>query len=124
PSSKRFREGFNQILTLDLRSGQVAYHEPAPARSLSTRGYDGPVWSPDGTRMAFVMGSTLWVVPVDAAGSPTGPASQVNTEVADAPSWSGDSTTLLYLSNGQLRLAPADGGEASTVPLRLTWAHT
>ncbi len=121
PYSRRYREGTSQILTLDLRTGVVSYVEPAPHKSISTRGYDGPVWSPDGTRMAFVMGSVLWVLPVDPAGRPTGAPRQVTDEVTDAPSWSGDSRQLLYLSNGRLRLVPADGGRPSTVPLTLSW---
>ena len=122
PYSKRFREGTNQILTLDLRTGTVIYHEPAAHRSLSTRGYDGPVWSPDGTKMAFVMGSALWVLPVDVTGKPTGAARRITQEVTDAPTWSGDSTRLLYLSNGRLRLVKASGGTAKTLPVQLTAA--
>ncbi|WP_433323624.1 amidohydrolase family protein [Spirillospora sp. CA-294931] len=121
PYSARFREGTNQILTLDLRTGAVAYHEPRRHRSITTRGYDGPAWSPDGRSMAFVMGSVLWVLPVDAAGRPAGEPRQVNDEVTDAPSWSGDSRSLLYLSNGRLRLVPAGGGRPKTIPVPLTW---
>ncbi|MEV0620113.1 amidohydrolase family protein [Nonomuraea sp. NPDC050404] len=121
PYSRRYREGTNQILTLDLRTGKIAYHEPAPHRSISTRGYDGPVWSPDGGRIAFVMGSRLWTVPVGASGRPAGPARRINDEVTDAPSWSGDSRTLLYLSNGRLRAVPSNGGRPRTLPLPLTW---
>lgn len=122
PSSLRFREGYNQILTLDLHTGLTTYLEPGPHRSLSTRGYDGPAWSPDGTRMAFVMGSTLWVVPVDRTGRPIGEAQQLTDEVTDAPSWSGDSTQLLYLSEGRLRLIPVGGGPARTLPV--AWPRT
>jgi len=121
PSSRRFREGTSQILTLDLRTGAQAYHQPIASASLSTRGYDGPVWSPDGTTMAFVVASVLHVVPVDATGSPTGPARQITDEVTDAPSWSGDSRSILYLSSGRLRMVDAGGGEPRTIPLELTW---
>ncbi|MDP9906176.1 amidohydrolase family protein [Arthrobacter bambusae] len=117
PSSRRFREGFNQILTLDLRTGKTTHFDPSPHRSLSTRGYDGPVWSPDGSRMAFVMGSTLWVIQVDSTGRPAGPARRLTHEVTDAPTWSGDSARLLYLSQGRLRLIPAGGGPAKTIPI-------
>jgi len=54
--------------------------------SLSTRGEDGPVYSPDGTAMALVMESNLWIRPVDrASGTPAAPAVRINTEVTDAP---------------------------------------
>jgi Tol biopolymer transport system component len=123
PYTARFREGASQILTVDLSSGAQVFSEPAPFKSLSTRGEDGPLYSPDGKSMAFVMDSVLWIRPVDEHGIPAGPARQINREVTDAPTWSGDSKQLLYLSNGQLRLIAADGSNPRTVPLDLTWVH-
>ena len=35
-----------------------------PHRSIADLGDSGPVWSPDGRFMAFVMESVLWVIPV------------------------------------------------------------
>jgi Tol biopolymer transport system component len=121
PYTRRFREGTSQILTVDVASGAPTYTEPAPFKSLSTRGEDGPVYSPDGSAVAFVMESTLWVRPVDGNGVPTGDAKQLNREATDAPTWSGDSKQLLYLSNGQLRLISRDGGAPTTIPLDLSW---
>ncbi len=121
PYTRRFREGTSQILTVDLASGALTYTEPAPFESFSTRGEDGPVYSPDGTALAAVMHSQLYVIPVDANGLPNGPAQQINHEVTDAPTWSGDSRSLLYLSNGKLRLISRNGGRPQTVPLELTW---
>jgi len=89
-----------------VATGALAYNPTGSATgegqymSLSTRGEDGPVYSPDGTAMALVMESNLWIRPVDrASGTPTGAAVRINTEVTDAPTWSGDSQQLLYLSN-------------------------
>ena len=121
PYTTRFREGTSQILTVNLDTGDINYHEPAPFNSISTRGDDGPVWSPDGTQLAFVMDEALWIMPVDASGNPTGPAQQINQEVTDAPSWSGDSQRLLYLSNGKLRLISRDGSQLQDVALQLRW---
>ncbi|MEZ0471998.1 amidohydrolase family protein [Luteimonas salinilitoris] len=121
PYSRRFREGTSQILTADVASGELRYWEPAPFKSLSTRGEDGPVYSPDGSALAFVMESALWTMPVDGDGYPAGPARQLTTEVTDAPTWSGDSQKLLYLSNGRLRMVSRDGGRPGHVPLRLDW---
>ncbi len=123
PYSSRYREGLSEVLTIDLATGAANYAPVAPDRSIGTRGDDGPVWSPDGTKIAFVLGSRLHVAPVDAKGRFTGPARALNDEVTDAPSWSGDSSTILYLSNGRLRLIPADGGTPRTVPLSLTYAN-
>lgn len=100
PVSARFREGMNEILVVDLESGESVYRPAIDGKSIAVRGLDGPAWSPDGTMMAFVVASTLWVAPVDPRGIPTGPARQITTEVSDAPSWRGDSAALLYLSNG------------------------
>lgn len=120
--SERFREGTSQILTVDVDSGEQTFHAPGGEHdSISTRGDDGPVWSPDGTTMAFVVNSTLQVMPVDESGAPTGPARQINDDVADAPTWSGDSSQLLYMSNGELRLADASTGEAETVDVDLSY---
>jgi cytosine/adenosine deaminase-related metal-dependent hydrolase len=94
-----------------------------PNRSIQTRGDDGPVWSPDGTMMAFVVGSVLWVVDVHPDGTFAGTPRQVTDEVTDAPTWSGDSRELLYLNNGRLRLIAVHGGAARTVPVGLTWTN-
>ena len=123
PYTRRFREGSSQILTANLGTGALTYSEPAPFLSLSTRGEDGPVYSPDGSSMAFVMGSVLWIRPVDGDGVPSGPGRAINREVTDAPTWSGDSKHLLYLSNGKLRLISVDGSSLETAPLELTWSY-
>jgi Tol biopolymer transport system component/imidazolonepropionase-like amidohydrolase len=124
PFSKRFREGTSQILTVDLTDGQIHYTEPWPFASLSTRGDDGPVWSPDGRQMAFVVNSLLYVVDVDERGRFQTQPRKVTDEVTDAPSWSGDSRTLLYLNNGRLRRIPVTGGTPRTVDVPLTWARS
>ncbi len=124
PFSKRFREGTSQVLLVGLDDGSVRYVEPMPYRSLSTRGDDGPVWSPDGRWIAFVVESVVWVVPVDARGTFTGEPRQLTREASDAPSWSGDSKSLLYLNNGRLKLIGLDGGRARTVELPLTWTRS
>ncbi|GAA4547312.1 amidohydrolase family protein [Amycolatopsis samaneae] len=113
----------NQILLVDVTAGTSRTIEPSPYGSVSTRGDDGPVWSPDGHWLAFSQDSVITLLPVDATGAPTGPSRRVTDEASDAPSWSGDSKTLLYLHNGTLRLTTVDGDAPRDVPLDLTFAQ-
>jgi Tol biopolymer transport system component len=123
PYSAHYREGLSEILLINRSTGAATYVDPMPHRSLGTRGDDGPVWSPDGTMLAFVVGSLLWVMPVGPDGTPAGPPRQVNDEVTDAPTWGGDSSTLLYLSRGRLRMIRPDGSGLRTVPVSLSWRN-
>jgi Tol biopolymer transport system component len=123
PYSPRYREGLSEILVIERATGAATYAPVLPNRSLGTRGDDGPVWSPDGTRMAFVFASTLWVVTVDGAGRMTAAPKQITHETTDAPSWSGDSKSLLYLSSGKLRLVSASGGAPRDIALDLQWRN-
>ncbi|MGB6694974.1 MAG: DPP IV N-terminal domain-containing protein [Terracidiphilus sp.] len=121
PYTRRFREGTNQIATIDVASGKMSWFAPAPFESISTRGEAGPVYSPDGKQMAFIMDDLLYTMPVDGDGHPSGRAKKVSDETADAPTWSGDSSHLLFESNGTLRVIASNGGMASAVPFDLTF---
>ncbi|MFL6118269.1 amidohydrolase family protein, partial [Actinophytocola sp.] len=120
PYSRRFREGTSQILTVNLTSGALTYTEPLPHASIATRGDDGPVWSPDGKYLAFVVESCAWVLPVSADGTVTGAARQVTHEVTDSLSWLG-ADRLLYLHNGTLRTVSVTSGATRDIPLSLRW---
>jgi Tol biopolymer transport system component len=120
PVSKRFREGTSQLLYVDVASTAFEYVEPMPFRSLATRGDDGPVFSPDGKWLAFVVESLLYVVPVDQRGRFTGEPRAVTSEVTDSPVWQ-DNRTLLYLHNGKLRRIDRQGSRPQSVKLELTW---
>ncbi|MFF1816908.1 DPP IV N-terminal domain-containing protein [Kribbella sp. NPDC058245] len=120
PTSKRFREGTSQLLYVDVATAALEYVEPMPFRSLATRGDDGPVFSPDGRHLAFVVESLLYVVPVDQRGRFTGEPRAITSEVTDSPVWQ-DSTTLLYLNNGSLRRTDLHGSRPRTVAIDLQW---
>ncbi|MEU4389119.1 DPP IV N-terminal domain-containing protein [Kribbella sp. NPDC023855] len=120
PFSKRFREGTSQLLYVDVATTALEYVEPMPFRSLATRGDDGPVFSPDGKWLAFVVESLLYVVPVDGRGRFTGQPRAVTSEVTDSPVWQ-DSRTLLYLHNGQVRRTDVRGSRPQTVKVDLHW---
>ncbi|MFJ5804166.1 amidohydrolase family protein [Streptomyces decoyicus] len=117
--NRRFREGYNVIRIVDTETGKDRLHPVAEHVSIADRYDSGPVWSPDGRRLALIVESALWVLPVRPDGTPDGAPRQLTDESADHPSWSGDSGTLLYLSAGKLRLIGASGGAARTVPLPL-----
>jgi Tol biopolymer transport system component len=119
--NQRFREGYNIIRVVDTRSGKWTAYQPLPHASLSDRGNSGPVWSPDGASMAFIMESALWVLPVTLDGAPLGQPRLLTDEPADHPSWSGDSRSLLYESSGRLRLINADGSGRRTLPVPLSY---
>ena len=122
PYSNRFREGQSLILTVDITTGERTLHNPYPFSTISNRKGDlGPVWSPDGSYMAYVLEDQLYVLPVNERGEPVGGQRRVTDEVADMVSWSGDSSSLLYISNGTLRTVSLSGGQPATVPLDLTW---
>ena len=121
PYTKRFREGTSSILTVDLLSGKQEFFAPAPFESVTTRTEDGPVYSPDGKEIAFVMDDLLYTMPVDADGHPSGPAIKRNDEISDAPTYSGDSQQILYLSLGKLRLLDRATGRITPVPVDLTY---
>jgi len=122
PYSKRFREGTNQILTMFAEGGTNKWYAPVPTLSIDSRGECGPVWSPDGTKMAAIYEGVLAVWPVSPAGEPLGPPRHVTTESAHAPSWFGDSKRILYQALGnQLKSVDIETGEVKTIPLDLKY---
>jgi Tol biopolymer transport system component len=121
PYTKRYREGTSSILTVDVASLKTEFFAPAPYESITTRTEDGPIYSPNGKEMAFVMGDLLYTMPVDAAGKPSGPAVKLNDETTDSPTWSGDSSKILYLNNGKLRLISRASKVVTPVPVELTY---
>ena len=121
PYTKRFREGTSSILTVDVATGKTQFFAPAPYESITTRTEDGPVYSPNGKEIAFVMDDLLYTMPVDADGKPSGAAVKLNDETTDAPTWSGDSSKILYLNNGKLKLISRTTKTVTPVALNLTY---
>lgn len=122
PYSSRFREGTNQVLTMSATAdGDDRWYVPVRHLSIDSRGGCGPVWSPDGTKMAAIYEGTLSVWPVAASGEPLGPPRQVTTEHANSPSWQGDSKHLVYLSDDKLKRVNIETGEARELAVNLTY---
>ena len=121
PYSTRFREGTNQILTISAEGGGDRWFAPQPNLSIDSRGGCGPVWSPDGTKMAMIYEGVLSIVPVSPAGEPLGPPRRITTEMAHSPSFAGDSKRVLYQSMDKLKLIDLETGEIKDVPLDLKY---
>jgi Tol biopolymer transport system component len=121
PYSGRFREGTNQLLSIAVAGGDSVWHTPIAHQSIDSRVGNGPVISPDGSRMAVVYEGKLSLIPVSASGAPTGPPRRVTNEIAYMPTWSADSRYILYQSNDRFRLINVPSGSTRTIPFNLTY---
>jgi Tol biopolymer transport system component/imidazolonepropionase-like amidohydrolase len=125
PYSKTVREGTNQIFTMSAENGAAnpedKWYVPVPNLSIDSRGYCGPVWSPDGKKMAAIYEGVLAVWPVSLSGEPLGPPRHMTSEIAYAPSWAGDSEHILYQSLDKLKEIDIRSGETREIPLDLTY---
>ncbi|WP_148086377.1 amidohydrolase family protein [Micromonospora sp. HM5-17] len=116
PYGRRNLAGYNQILTVTLATGELRYTEVMPHRSISNRGNDGPVWTPDGSALLAVVDGVPWSIPVDGAGEPR----RLTDESADELSVADDGS-VLYLSEGRLRLLRPGAARPTTVACPLTF---
>lgn len=103
PYSGLYREGINRIVIIDINTGRVTSQRHPPHQSYGARSNDGPVISPDGTKMAYISKGQLWMVDIDDHLQPKDVPVQLTDELADVPSWSGDGLHLLYMSYNDLK---------------------
>ncbi len=120
PLSTRFREGYNRILVVNTRTRASRILDEVD-RSIGSRDGDGPVWSPDGTMLAFAMDGGLWILPVSADGMPSGAPRQIVGEAVDFPSWSGDSQWILFVTPMGLKRVGLAGGRPERIELDLQY---
>jgi Tol biopolymer transport system component/imidazolonepropionase-like amidohydrolase len=115
-------DGLNQILV-------HAFDPPADhvvsvfaERSAFNRRNSGPVWSPDGSRLAFAANGQLWTIDTDERGAQTTRPQAIAGDHPDSPSWEGDSQHVVFQTPNGLRRVAAGGGSVEPLPIALTWA--
>ena len=121
PYSTRFREGTNQMILVSTTGGAPRPLNPVPHHSIGTRTNDGPVWSRDGSKMAFVMDGVMHVMPTTPTGESTGQPRRISEELAYSPSWAADSKRLLYQTTRGLKLVDVTENRTTDVPINLAW---
>jgi Ca2+-binding RTX toxin-like protein len=88
----------------------------ATDRELGTVGGTDATWSPDGTRIAYISGDTLWIA--DAAGKdPRAVETDIVSSAADAagPVWSADGSEIAVSTATELLAVAADGSGARSL---------
>src|SRR6185295_15879060 len=120
PYSSRYREGMNYYAVVPVSGGAARLVAPVDHTPIGKRAGDGPAWSPDGKQLAFVTNDYLYVMPVSAAGEPTGPPRQVTKELADSISWAGPNQ-ILFMATDRLKLVSIADGATRDVPVDLMW---
>lgn len=123
PYSSLYREGINRILYLAADGSRQWGLRALEHWSLGVRGKDGPVWSPDGRRLALISQGLLWIAPVDREGQISGPPVRLTNELADMPSWTADSKSLLFLATDRLKKIDLESGRITEFPVRLEWSR-
>jgi hypothetical protein len=109
------------LLLYGLESGQWSQSVLFAQHSTGNRESGGPVWSPNGTQMAFVSEGRLWTVAVDGEGGAIGPPDEIADDQPESPSWEGDSRHIVYQTPKGLRRVLADGSQPDAIALDLTW---
>lgn len=122
-SSSRFREGINKILLVSLRKQPDRYVSPVKDRSLAIRAKNGPVWSPDGKKIAYVQDGLLWTIDVDATGNPAGSPLRITNELAETPSWTGNSKSITYLATDTIKQITLSDGAVEIIPIDFSWSY-
>jgi Tol biopolymer transport system component len=121
PYSSRYREGISKFLLMSLDGKPDSFISPVGEKTIGARGLNGPLWSPDGSQMAYVMDGVLWVVPVSPSGTMIGPPKMLTVELAEAPSWTGDSKRIVFLATDKLKIIDLTDGHIETIPMDFTW---
>ena len=121
PYSSRYREGVSKFLVISTVDKTFKFITPINEKTLSTRGKNGPYWSPDGTKFAFSMDGVLWTVAVDKEGNLLNAPRRLTNELAENPSWTGDSKSIVYMATDIIKKISLADGSVTTIPIDLTY---
>lgn len=123
--SSKYREGVSKFLLVNAESGKAqSLTTPFPYQTMAMRYRNGPVWSPDGTKLAYVKDALLWVIDVTEDGQFIGKPRAITSELAEAPTWTGDSKSIVYVATDHLRKVNLADTSKINIPLELTWTNT
>lgn len=122
--SSRFREGINKILLVSLKDKSEKFISPVEQRSLGMRAKNGPLWSPNGKWMTYVMDGLLWIINVDKKGNIVGPPVRLTNELAEVPSWTADSKSIVYLATDKIKKVNIEDMSIKDVPMDFTWDYS
>jgi Tol biopolymer transport system component/imidazolonepropionase-like amidohydrolase len=120
--SGRFREGHNQFLFVPLTKRTPTTYSFGSENALAMRIANGPVWSGNGRKLAFVMDGALWTVDVTETGQVTGNPRKVTDEMAAYPTWGADDESIVYLSQDRLKRVWIKDLRSEIIELDLEWA--
>ena len=117
----RFRESVYRLMAFPAVGGPLRKLDimNSGAHVIDTGIDAGPVWSPDGSTVAFVNEGYITTVKVNASGEPLGAPQRITKEASHAPSWSRDSRHLLYLATDELHKVDVASGEVTKIPLNV-----
>ena len=121
PYSSKFREGINKFLLISMKGEPDRYFSPTEGKTIASRGKNGPVWAPDGRKLAYTQDGVLWTLPMTPTGDVAGPPVRLTNELSENPSWSGDSKSIVYLATDQLKRVTLSDGHIELIPLELSW---
>jgi len=121
PYSDRYREGLNQLLVWSTQLHSWSSSVLFAQHNAGNRQDTGPVWSPDGTLMAFVTEGRLVTVPVDERGGATGPVRDIANDQPESPSWEVDSRHIVYQTPAGFRRVLTEGSPPEPIALNLMW---
>lgn len=116
PVSTRYREGINQLVVIDVQTGQVV-HAIAPLVDRSPLDLT-PV--PATSALSYVLDGVLWQMP-PAASTASASALQLTDELTDSPSWDSTGATAIYLSGGRLKRLRLDDRSVADITPPLPW---